>query len=370
MKIAILGYGVVGKGVEQIAEENGIEVSHILMRDIDELTKANMTSSLDDIISDDDLDCIVECIGGDEPAHSYVHKALEKGKNVVTSNKKMLVKHFKELLSLAKEKGVVLLFSAACGGGIPWIKELSSIAHEEEVYSFKGIMNGTSNYILDRMYKEGLDFSVALKNAQELGYAEADPSDDIDGVDTANKVILSAGTAFRRCFKLEECFVKGIRHFSLEDLNFAKENGLKAVLLGKGRKSDDGYCLSVMPTFVKKDSVLGNIADNYNCFILDSKNLSNLVFIGQGAGSLPTASNVIRDVLSIKNSYEVELEKDESSDYENNRGIYYIRSDKEKDERYIDRRISDKAFISKPMSIKELSSLLNEGDFVGETEND
>ena len=369
MKLAILGYGVVGKGVEKIAEENGIEVSYILMRDIDELYKANMTKDLDEIIGDRELDCVVECIGGDEPAHSYVLKALKAGKHVVSSNKKMLVKHFRELNEVARDEGVTLLFSAACGGGIPWLREVAAIADEEEISSFKGIMNGTSNYILDRMYKEGLDFATALKNAQELGYAEADPSDDIDGIDTANKVILSAGIAFNSCFRLEDVFIRGIRKLDIADLDYARDHGLKIVLLGKGKRDGGRYALSVMPAFVRKDSVLGNIADNYNCFILNSANLSDLVFIGQGAGSLPTASNVIRDILSLTDPYTVRLDSDETSDY-SRKSTYYIRTAKSVKEEYIKERISDKAFITRPLSIDTLRSLTDEEGFVGEMEND
>ncbi|MDO4500845.1 MAG: homoserine dehydrogenase [Erysipelotrichaceae bacterium] len=355
MKIAILGYGVVGKGVEIEALENNIEVKYILMREGKELSKKTMTTKIDEILNSD-VDCVVECMGGDRPAYDYVLAALKNKKHVVSANKKMLVKHFRELVETAKSEGVSLLFSAACGGGIPWIKELSSIAKADEAYSYEGIMNGTSNYILDKMYKEGTDFAVALKGAQELGYAEADPSDDIDGVDTANKVILSAGVAFNKCFNLEDVFVKGIRYFNLDDLKYVKDNDYRCVLKGKGIKENDKYHLSVMPTFVKRSDIFANINDNYNCFRLMSKNLSNLVFIGQGAGSLPTASNIIRDIKTLDCPMTVELNEDKKPDYEERKAVYYIRG------------TADKGYITKPISINELRSIIKEDDFVAEVE--
>ena len=370
MNIAILGYGVVGKGVEKIALEKGIQVKYILMRDIDELTLSNMTKNLDQILNDKEVDCVVECIGGIEPAHTYVVKALNCHKHVVSSNKKMLVKCFDELYRLAKENNVSLLFQAACGGGIPWIRELSYIKEMEEVKSFKGIMNGTSNYILDKMFKENLDFTIALKNAQELGYAESDPSDDIDGVDTANKVILSMITAFGYSFDLNELFIKGIRYFNKSDLDFAKSNDYKCVLLGKGIKDKDNYVPYVIPSFVKKDSIFFNINDNYNCFKLDSDNLNNLLFIGQGAGSLPTASNVIRDILTVYNPYPINYKGNIKPDYDSYKANFYVRTCNKIDTSLIKEKINENTYITNKISINELKKIINKNDFVGEIEND
>ncbi|MBR3227899.1 MAG: homoserine dehydrogenase [Erysipelotrichaceae bacterium] len=370
MKIAILGYGTVGKGVEEIALREHIEVAHILMRDCDELFKDSMTADYDEILADGELDCIVECIGGDEPAHTYVLKALERGINVVSSNKKMLVKHLKELFEKAEENKAVLLFSAACGGGIPWLRELSYVRDNEEVCSFRGIMNGTSNYILDQMDRKGLDFADVLREAQKLGYAEADPSDDIDGVDTANKVILSSAVAFRRYFRLEDVFVRGIRHLQKEDLEYAKKNGYRIVLLGKGMKKDERYHLSVMPAFVPKDTILGSVHDNYNCFTLDSADLRNMVFIGQGAGSLPTASNVIRDIRTLERPYMTRPEEEERPDNGLLKNAYYLRTDRDIGQEYIDRKLSSGAYLTKKISIEELQEICGENDFTGVFEDD
>lgn len=371
MNIAILGYGVVGKGVEKIALEKDIQVKYILMRDIDELTLPNMTKSLDEILNDREVDCVVECIGGIEPAHTYVAKALKCHKHVVSSNKKMLVKCFDELYKLAKENNVSLLFQAACGGGIPWIRELSYIKEIETVKSIKGIMNGTSNYILDKIFKENLDFSLALKNAQELGYAESNPSDDIDGIDTANKVVLSMITAFGYGFELNDLFIKGIRYFNKKDLDFANNNEYKCVLLGKGIKDNDNYIPYVIPSFVKKNSsIFSNINDNYNCFKVDSDNLNNLLFIGQGAGSLPTASNVVRDILTVNNPYPIDYKGIKKPDYDSYKTNFYIRTCNKIGTSIIKEKLDEDSYITNKISLNVLKDIINENDFVGEIEND
>ena len=326
------------------------------MRPIDELTKPCMTTSLDEILNSD-VDCVVECIGGLEPAHTYVKEALNHHKNVISSNKKMLVHFLKELVQLSNDNNVSLLFSAACGGGIPWLPELNNISVTDELNSFMGVMNGTSNYILDSMYKNDVDFNVALKKAQELGYAEADPSDDIDGVDTANKTILSSVIGFNTYVDLNDVFVKGIRYYNKQDLDFVKKNNYKVVLLGKGVKNDDGsITLTVMPTFVKS-GVFSNINDNYNCFESHSSNLGKLSFIGQGAGSLPTASNVVRDINLLNNPYRVNIKEIVKPNYDLNKAKYYIRNGNE-------------ITMTDLITINELKGMIKEDSFVAEVIDD
>ncbi len=367
MNIAILGYGTIGKGVEKLAGENGIEVRYILMRDIDELTKPNMTRSIDEIVEDKNTDLVLECIGGDEPAFTFAKKAIEHGKHFISSNKKMIAKHYEELVQLADKYKVHFLYSSACGGGIPWLKELACIRNSDELYSYKGIMNGTSNYILHKMYYENLGFEEALKKAQELGYAEADPSDDIDGVDTANKSLLSLGVGYEMHMNLSDIFVKGIRYYSKEDMEYAKNNDKKVVLLGKGIKTDKGIAVYVIPTFVGSDSIFYSIKENYNCFIADVKNLGQLSLIGQGAGSLPTASSVIRDIQMIDTPYRVDFKGDIKPDYETLKSCFYIRSRNTIEDKYIKERIGN-AVITKKMSIAELKNIISKEDFVGEIE--
>ena len=371
MNIAILGYGVVGTGVEKLCIENGINVSHILIREGKKLSKPNMTSDINDILNDPDTDLIVECMGGLHPAYDYVKDAIIAKKHVVSSNKKMLAKYLIELDKLAKENNVSLLFSSACGGGIPWLRELANISNSDEVLAYKGIMNGTSNYILYSMAHDGLDFNEALKNAQQLGYAEADPSDDIDGIDTANKTILSAAIAFNRYFALDDLFISGIRHVTTDDLKYAKTHDYSLALLGKGIKQDNKYSLSVMPTFLPKDMVIANIVSNYNCFELSSKSLGKVSFTGQGAGSLPTASNVLRDILSIYNPYPLRIDSKEENSKTLTKENYYIRTTNAVNIEYIKERISENTVITKPITIEDLEELTN-GDpsaFIAEVYN-
>ncbi|MDO4198356.1 MAG: homoserine dehydrogenase [Erysipelotrichaceae bacterium] len=335
MNIAILGYGVVGKGVEELCKRNGINISHILMHPSFELTKSNMTYDMNDILNDNNTDLVVECMGGLHPAYDYVAASIKSGKHAVSSNKKMLAKYLNELNDLCIENKVHLLFSSSCGGGIPWLKELSAISNTDKIDSYMGIMNGTSNYILYKMSHDKCDFAVALKEAQSLGYAEADPSDDIDGIDTANKTVLSAAIAFRRYFDLEDVYIKGIRYIGTEDLNYALDNNYQLALIGKGINKDGRYTLTVMPSFIPKSKIIGNISLNNNCFTVNCDSLGEASFIGQGAGSLPTASNIIRDIKSIDNPYLLDIEDKGINDDELSQNTYYIRTVNDINEKYI-----------------------------------
>lgn len=372
MNIAILGYGTVGKGVEKLCAENGINVSHILMRNTRDLTKPNMTYDINDILNDENTDLVVECIGGYSPAYEYVSSSLKRHKHVVSSNKKMLAKYLNELDKLAKDNGVNLLFSSACGGGIPWLRELANIASMDSINCFMGIMNGTSNYILNAMIKERCDFDFALKNAQALGYAESDPSDDIDGIDTANKTVLSAAIAFKRYFDVNDLFIKGIRYIDTSDLNYALNNNYQLALIGKGITKNHKYSLSVMPSFISKSKVIGNISANNNCFILDAVSLGECSFTGQGAGSLPTASNVIRDILSIDRPYPLNILNKELNSDDLTECAYYIRTANTVNDEYIESVIKENTFITKPLTLKVLKEIVkgDETVFVGEIIND
>lgn len=371
MKIAILGYGVVGKGVAKLAIENKIDVSYILMRQDDDLILPNMCKDLDTILNDNNVECVVECIGGDEPAFSYVKRCLNAKKNVVSSNKKMLVNHFEELYNLSKKNNVNLLFSAACGGGIPWIKTLSNIKNISSINYFEGIMNGTSNFILDNIFTQNVSFEDSLKKAQMLGYAEADPSDDVDGLDTANKTILSSIVAYGANFKINDLFIKGIRYFNNDDLKFCLSNHYRCVLVGKGTKIKNKYHLTVMPRFVNKKSAFYSISKNHNCFILNTNNLNDLCLIGQGAGSLPTANNIINDIFDLNKPYTYSLNNlNNKMDYDSIKSKYYIRTNHLIDNKYIDIKINQNCFISKEISINEIKEFLKDDDFIGEISND
>lgn len=305
MKIGLLGHGVVGSGVRKIVdrqetpEMKNIEIVRILVKDESEMTDGRMTLHADDILDDPDIDTVCECMGGLEPAHTYVKKALEQGKNVVTSNKKMLATFAEELFAEAQKKHVMLKYEASCGGGIPWMHEIQHIQRIDQIHRFYGIFNGTSNYILSRMDTEGKELEPMIKEAQGLGYAERDPSDDIDGWDVRYKTVLSSLAAFHTAVTPEEIPTYGIRNISQEDIAFCHENGYVCKLIGSGEVSDSFASIFVRPFFLKKTDLFASIPLNYNALECDSETLGKAVFVGQGAGSLPTAHAVVQDLLDI-----------------------------------------------------------------------
>ncbi len=366
MKIAILGYGTVGKGVYKLSKQNDINVKYVLVRDFNKKIDVDclITNNIDEIVNDKDVDTIVECIGGDDIPFEYCKKAILNKKNVVSSNKKMLVKYLKQLNELAILNDVSLLYSSACGGGIPILHEINRVASIDEITQIKGIMNGTSNYILDKMHSENVSFKDALKKAQELGYAEKDPSDDIDGVDSANKLILACLLAFNKAYKLNDIFVRGIRNIDIKDIEFFKSFGYKCVLLAS---FVDG-CLKVVPTIFRY-SIFSNIHVNNNCFMLEGKDLGTQYFIGQGAGSLPTASNVIRDLKDINNSFSIKVEDYAYPNYLNEYAKYYIRTSY-LDEQYIETKLDNNTFITKKINIDTLKKIINDDDFICEVSDD
>ena len=297
MKIALLGFGTVGRGVDQIisAHVPSLEVTRILELP-DRLTDPRMTSSFDEIVADPEIELVVECMGGVEPAHTYLMAALEAGKHVVTSNKAVVAAHFEEFASAARATGAGLFIEASVGGGIPWIANVEKVRRIDEVTSFSGIMNGTTNYIVDAMRREGAEFADVLSRAQELGYAERDPSADIDGIDVANKTIISASVAFDvACEK--DLPVTGIRNLTKADLDLFAAHGRTVKLLGRGVSRDGRYAVAVEPVAVDERSLEANVPSNFNLVTLDATTVGELKFYGQGAGSLPTGNAIVQDAL-------------------------------------------------------------------------
>ena len=297
MKIALLGYGTVGRGVDEIisARVPSLEVARILELP-DRLTDPRMTASFDDILADEQVELVVECMGGIEPAHTYLMAALESGRHVVTSNKAVVAAHFGELARAAAAHGVGLYLEAAVGGGIPWIAGVEKVRRVDEVTSFSGIMNGTTNYIVDAMRRDGADFAEVLAEAQRLGYAERDPSADIDGIDVLNKTIISASVAFDvACEK--SLPASGIRNLTKADLELFAAHGRTVKLLGHGVASDGRYAAAVEPVAVPADSLEASVPGNFNLLTLEGATVGELKFYGQGAGSLPTGNAIVQDVL-------------------------------------------------------------------------
>ncbi len=297
MKIALLGYGTVGRGVDEIisARVPQVEVARILELP-DRLSDPRMTSSFDEIVADGEIELVVECMGGVEPAHTYIMAALAAGKHVVTSNKAVVAAHFAQFASAAQASGVGLYIEAAVGGGIPWIAGIEKARRVDEITSFSGIMNGTTNYIVDAMRKQGAEFDDVLAEAQRLGYAERDPSADIDGIDVANKTIISASVAFDvACEK--DLPVTGIRTLTKADLDLFAAHGRTVKLLGRGVREGERYAVAVEPVAVPVESLEANVPGNFNLVTLDATTVGELKFYGQGAGSLPTGNAIVQDVL-------------------------------------------------------------------------
>lgn len=311
MQVGLLGHGVVGSGVRRIIDDMNAKknaclcIKRILVKGENEMVEDRMTRNIDDIILDHDIQLVVECMGGKEPAHTFVERALESRKHVVTSNKKMLASYGDELFELARKNGVKLLYEASVGGGIPWMAEIRRIRRIDDIECFEGIFNGTTNYILSRMDAEGCEFDEMLVQAQSLGYAERDPSDDIDGHDIAYKTALSCLAAFDCYVDPQEIPVWGIRNITKKDMEYANEHGFSIKLLGKGEKKDGILQCSVMPCFVPKGGTFASVPLNYNAISSVSETLGKAVFTGQGAGSLPTAHAVVQDMLDIATGADI-----------------------------------------------------------------
>lgn len=310
MKIAIMGFGVVGSGVGEIISTtneslkkkcgDSIEIAKILdLRDFPDSKFDCFTKDFNDILNDPEIKIVTEVMGGTKPAYEFTKQLLLAGKNVVTSNKELVAKHGTELLQIAKENNVNYLFEASVGGGIPIIRPLYSSLASNELTNVIGILNGTTNYILTKMIKEGETFEEALKGAQENGYAEKDPTADVEGYDTCRKIAILASLAFGKYVNSEDISTEGITSITLEDVSYA--NGLGGVikLVGIAEKTEDGVYAGVCPVILKKDHPLSSIDDVFNGILVRGDGLGDVMFYGRGAGSLPTASAVVSDIVDI-----------------------------------------------------------------------
>lgn len=383
MKIGLLGHGTVGSGVRKIIdgkntkEISQLEISKILVRYEKDITDKRMTVDIHDIVEDPDIDVVVECIGGDEPAFSYVQAALFNGKHVVTSNKKMLVNHLGELLETARTRGVSLKYEAACGGGIPWMSNLNRTKRIDNIESFRGILNGTTNYILTKMSDEGSEFAVALKEAQDCGYAEFDPSDDIDGMDTAYKVVLSSCKGFGVLTSVHDIDIYGIRSISARDIAYACTHDYVCKLIGTGIKSNDSVSATVIPAFIPKQNLFATIPANFNAIESDSRTLGKMTYVGQGAGSYPTAHAVVQDLIDLVYKQDIVVASEVSVRVDNTSRVssFYVRSINLDDiQDMIEERIDEDTCITKKISFVELASyiekLADDAVFVAEVMHD
>ena len=300
MKTALLGYGVVGSGVHALTKarpEHGVTIARVLVRRDIEAVRAIATRDFNEIVSDPSIETVVEVMGGEEPALSYVKAALRAKKNVVTANKLMLSLHYAELISLARENGVHLAFSAAVGGGIPWLTNLLRVARVDAVESLGGIMNGTTNFILTAMQQGGADFAETLAEAQRLGYAEADPTADIDGLDVRAKLALSCDVAFSQMADAAAVPALGIRHIAAADVAQFQQLGLTCRLIGKAERTEAGVAAYVEPILFAADAPEAGVNGTGNIISFHCTGLGAQSFFGLGAGQSPTASAVMQDLI-------------------------------------------------------------------------
>jgi len=300
MNIGLLGFGVVGRGVYEITTaREDMQVTKVLCLEDISLPDAESVKDIKLIVEDPSIDTVVEAMGGLHPAYEFVRAAIENGKNVVTSNKALVCTFYDELLPLAKEKGVSFRSTAAVGGGIGWLSELERARRVQKINEVGGIMNGTCNYILDNMTRFGLDYADVLKQAQKLGYAEANPSTDVDGIDTWHKVILSSNVAFGVTVDKETVPVAGIRNIQAQDVENFKAHGLVCKLISTGKRTENGYSIYVQPTLVQSGDLEAAVPMNYNLITFVGETSDRMSFYGQGAGRYPTAYNVVQDLVDV-----------------------------------------------------------------------
>ena len=369
MKIAILGYGTVGSGVYDIItngkpqELKKIEVKRVLARSRDKMPLA--TDDINEIINDGEILVVVECLGGINPAYEFIKKSLESKKHVVTANKAVAAKYLDEFVELAEKNGVKFIFEASVGGGIPWLVNLERTRRVDEVKRVYGIFNGTSNFILDNMYRNNEEFESTLKTAQDLGYAEADPSADVDGGDVVNKIILSNALAFD--IHVDPDFpTYSMRNITKNDIDYLKQYDLAVKYIGETNVADGKYETSVMLSIFGKESQEAAVPLNNNIITLDGSFIGELKFYGQGAGKLPTGNAIVQDIVDISEGasrVDVVINNNLTYTEELTRRNYLVRSSVKLTGNLIESIEEYKGNFyvkTKEISLKQLSRLVND----------
>lgn len=329
MRIGLLGFGVVGRGVYDILSgREDMHIAKVLCLEDISLPDAQAVKHIDDILGDASIDTVVEAMGGLHPAYEFVRAAMEAGKNIVTSNKALLCTYYDELLPLAREKGICFRSTAAVGGGIGWLSGLERARRVQSLRQVGGIMNGTCNYILDNMTRRGLDYDTVLRQAQALGYAEANPATDVMGIDTWHKVILSANVAFGVTVDSASVPVAGISSITAGDVaNFAA-HGMVCKLMGTAKRENDHYSIYVQPTLVPSGTPEASVPMNYNLITLIGEISGRMSFYGQGAGRYPTAYNVVQDLVDVQSGRSFYAPYGPAVQADNSEMLrYYVRGD-------------------------------------------
>lgn len=313
IKIGLLGLGTVGTGVYKLIRMRAdvmertagarLEIKKILVHNKDKkregVDESLLTDNWKEILEDDEIQIIIEVIGGMEPAKTMIMEALRAGKNVVSANKDLIAEEGRELFEAAHEHGKDFLFEAAVAGGIPIIRPLKQCLAANEISDVLGIVNGTTNYILTKMFEDGMEFDDALKRAQELGYAEADPTSDVEGLDAGRKVAIMASIAFHSRVVFSDVYTEGITKITAADIAYAKEFDSVIKLLGVARNAEDGIEVGVYPVMLTKDHPLASVRESFNAVFIHGDAVDDAMFYGRGAGEMPTASAVVGDVIDV-----------------------------------------------------------------------
>ncbi len=344
IKIAVMGYGTIGSGVVQVIETNqdsicrkigeGIEVKYILdLRDFEgDPIQSRVVHDYEIIAKDPEIAIVVESMGGVEPAYTFVKAMLEAGKSVTTSNKALVAAHGADLIAAAKEKNVNFMFEASVGGGIPIIRALNSCLTADRIEEISGIVNGTTNYILSKMADEGCGFEEVLKEAQEKGFAEKDPTADVEGHDAGRKIAILTSLIAGRQVDFEDIYTEGISGITATDILYAKQMDRVIKLLATSRQTGDTYTVMVAPFLLPKEHPLYTVNGVFNAVFVRGNMLGDAMFYGSGAGSLPTASAVVADVVELAKHIgkHIELEwrpeKLEISDYKKQTTRFFVRT--------------------------------------------
>lgn len=316
INIALLGFGTVASGIPFLLQENGekitseagteIQIAKVLVRDDAEkdalLAKGhdfNFVTDISAILNDDTVDIVIELMGRIEPAKTFITQALQAKKHVVTANKDLLAVHGTDLLKVAKDNGVVLYYEAAVAGGIPILRTLANSYTADKITKILGVVNGTSNFMMTKMVDEGWTYDEALAEASRLGYAESDPTNDVDGIDAAYKMVILSQFAFGMTIKFEDVRHEGIRHITPEDVKLAQKLGFVIKLVGEIVERPSGIYAEVVPTFLPKNHQLATVNGVMNAVFVESIGINEAMFYGPGAGQKPTATSVVADVIEL-----------------------------------------------------------------------
>lgn len=393
VNIGIVGFGTVGSGVFEVIDKNRksiakragaeIRVKRICDRKDfeDEAVAGLITRDFKDLIEDEEISVIVETMGGTTPAYDFVKSALLAGKSVCTSNKELVAKYGTELIEIAKENRVSFMFEASVGGGIPIIRPINQALTADKIMEIKGILNGTTNYILTKMAREGADYHSALKEAQDLGYAERNPEADVEGYDSCRKIAILTSLAYGKQVDYEDIYTEGITKITKEDMDYAKALDASVKLIGESRRENGVVYARVAPALISAIHPLYSVNDVFNAIFVKGNMLGDAMFYGRGAGKLPTASAVVADVIdAVKHagSHIVTIwsnEKLELGDIKNARQRFFVRvksEDKQKatelfgeiEEVRSERVKGEFAFITKEVSEEEFQTKAEEIELI------